>query len=204
VPQLAVWPPWMPKNFSAANLNMHNPKKNEKFSDLYPDVFPIKNNNLFDSNLQKQKPKPIPHQTILGKKKILEESISNENYTKLNDKSESLWESTGSYHLKNGVAKRTLKHHKSSIFKPDQVLDLHGFKIEDAYFEFRDFINYCCKKKLRTLKIIHGKYSSKSSKNTIKNKIPSWLKSEKGVLAFCYAKNNAGGEGVTLVLLKNL
>ena len=97
-----------------------------------------------------------------------------------------------------------LKHLKNTIFNSEQVLDLHGFNLEDAYFEFRNFINHCYKKRQRTIKIIHGKYSSKSSKNTIKNKIPSWLKLEKGVIAFCYAKNNEGGEGVTLVLLKNL
>ena len=44
--------------------------KNEKFSDLFPNIEPIKKNNLFDLDLQKQKPKPIPHQTILGKKKF--------------------------------------------------------------------------------------------------------------------------------------
>ena len=182
---------------------MHNPK-NEKFSDLYPDVQPIKKNNLFDSDLQKQKPKPIPHQTILGKKKVLEESISYENYKNFNNNTENIWQSSEGYHLKNGIAKRTLKHLKNTIFNSEQILDLHGFNIEDAYFEFRNFISQCYKKKQRTIKIIHGKYSSKSSKNTIKNKVPSWLKLEKGVLAFCYAKYNEGGEGVTLVLLKNL
>ena len=193
----------MQKNFLVAYRKMHDPK-NEKFSDLYPNVQPIKKNNLFDSDLQKPKPKPIPLQTILSKKKVLEESISNENYINANNKTENIWQSSESYHLKNGVAKKTLKHLKSTIFNSEQILDLHGFKIEDAYFEFRNFINHSYQKKQRTIKIIHGKYSSKSSKNTIKNKIPTWLKLEKGVLAFCYAKNNAGGEGVTLVLLKNL
>jgi DNA-nicking Smr family endonuclease len=134
----------------------------------------------------------------------LEESISNENYINVNNKTENIWQSSESYHLKNGVAKKTLKHLKSTIFNSEQILDLHGFNIEDAYFEFRNFINHSYQKKQRTIKIIHGKYSSKSSKYTIKNKIPTWLKLEKGVLAFCYAKNNEGGEGVTLVLLKNL
>jgi len=178
--------------------------KNEKFSDLFPNIKPIKKSNLFDLDLQKQKPKPIPHQTILGKKKILEESISSETHINVNDNSENLWQSSESYHLKNGVAKKTLKHLKNTIFNSEQVLDLHGFNLEDAYFEFRNFINHCYKKKQRTIKIIHGKYSSKSSRNTIKNKIPSWLKLQRGVIAFCYAKNNEGGEGVTLVLLKNL
>ena len=181
-----------------------NNSKNEKFSDLFPDVYPIKNNNSFDSDLQKQKPKPIPHQTIIGKKKVLEESIRSENCTNANDKIESIWLSSESYHLKNGVTKRTLKHLKSAIFKKEQILDLHGFNLEDAYFEFRNFIGQCYKKRQKAIKIIHGKFSSKSSKNTIKNKIPVWLKLERGVLAFCYAKNNQGGEGVTLVLLKNL
>lgn len=181
-----------------------NNSKNEKFSDLFPDVYPIKNNNSFDSDLQKQKPKPIPHQTIIGKKKVLEESIRSENCTNANDKIESIWLSSESYHLKNGVTKRTLKHLKSAIFKKEQILDLHGFNLEDAYFEFRNFIGQCYKKRQKAIKIIHGKFSSKSSKNTIKNKIPAWLKLERGVLAFCYAKNNQGGEGVTLVLLKNL
>ena len=126
--------------------------KNEKFSDLFPNIEPIKKNNLFDLDLQKQKPKPIPHQTILGKKKVLEESISNENYINANNNSENLWQSSENYHLKNGVAKRTLKHLKNAIFNSEQVLDLHGFNLEDAYFEFRNFINHCYKKKTKNYK----------------------------------------------------
>ena len=102
---------------------MHNPK-NEKFSDLYPNVQPIKKNNLFDSDLQKPKPQPIPHQTILNKKKVLKESISNENYINANNKTENIWQSSESYHLKNGVAKKTLKHLKSTIFNSEQIFTI--------------------------------------------------------------------------------
>ena len=88
---------------------------------------------------------------------MLEESISNEDYINANNNSENFWQSSENYHLKNGVAKRTLKHLKNAIFNSEQVLDLHGFNLEDAYFEFRNFINYCYKKRQRTIKIIHGK-----------------------------------------------
>ena len=126
--------------------------KNEKFSDLFPNIEPIKKNNLFDLDLQKQKPKPIPHQTILGKKKVLEESISNEDYINANNNSENLWKSSESYHLKNGVAKKTLNILKAPFFNSEQILDLHGFNIEDAYFEFRNFIDHSYKKSKELLR----------------------------------------------------
>ena len=50
------------------------------------------------------------------------------------------------------VWQKTLKHLKSTIFNSEQILDLHGFNIEDAYFEFRNFINHSYQKKQRTIK----------------------------------------------------
>ena len=89
--------------------------KNEKFSDLFPNIEPIKKNNLFDLDLQKQKPKPIPHQTILGKKKVLEESISNENFIDSNNNSANLWQSSDNYHLELLSPLKTLFKFKALI-----------------------------------------------------------------------------------------
>lgn len=81
-------------------------------------------------------------------------------------------------------------------------IDLHGYIAEEARSVFSEFLLEASARRMRCVKIIHGKgYGSSNQKPILKVLVRRWLKQAPGVLAFSDAQEAYGGAGATLVML---
>lgn len=102
-----------------------------------------------------------------------------------------------------GLQTRVIKQLRSGHFTIRGKLDLHGLHVDAAKQALLIFLDQACAKHLRYVLIIHGKGSRTDSRQAIlKNQVNTWLRQHPAVLAFCSAKNYAGGTGAVYVLLK--
>jgi DNA-nicking Smr family endonuclease len=76
-------------------------------------------------------------------------------------------------------------------------LDLHTFRPNEVKGLLNDYIDACMKKKIYSLRVIHGKGSG-----ILKQKVHSVLRKNPHVDSFIDAPAEAGGWGATLVSLK--
>ena len=80
------------------------------------------------------------------------------------------------------------------------ILDLHGFTVEEAYALFGRFLNYHFENGTRKIVVITGK--GKDGKGLLKNEFPKWLETdqikEKIQIANCTVKNDGGAFEITL------
>lgn len=81
-------------------------------------------------------------------------------------------------------------------------LDLHGLTADAARTVLREFLADCAERRLRCVRIIHGK-GSRSGQPVLKRKVNYWLRLRADVLAFCSATRRDGGSGAVYVLLRN-
>ncbi|MBT3826957.1 MAG: DNA mismatch repair protein MutS, partial [Nitrosomonadales bacterium] len=66
-----------------------------------------------------------------------------------------------------------------------------------------NFISDCKKRKVRCVKIIHGKgLRSLNKEPVLRNKVKNWLIQKDEVIAYIEAPRHDGGSGAVLVLLK--
>ena len=66
-----------------------------------------------------------------------------------------------------------------------------------------DYIQDCKRKKIRCIRIIHGKgYGSKNKEPVLKKKVRNWLMQKDEVIAYSEALRHDGGSGAVIVLLK--
>ena len=108
-------------------------------------------------------------------------------------------------------------HKKNNKFDQQklQILDLHGFSLQDANDEVSNFINKAFLKGYKKLKIVTGKglrskhhlnpYVSQDN-NILKNSVPDFIKNnenlKKKIIKISQAGNKDGGEGAFFVFLK--
>ena len=106
--------------------------------------------------------------------------------------------------IKKKETKNTSNLLKKGKFRPDGIIDLHGYKLKNGKIKLQDYILDAYEKNLRNILIITGK----GLKNTgvLKKEVPTWL-NEKEIKVFLIdfeiAPNNFGGEGALLVRMKN-
>jgi len=77
------------------------------------------------------------------------------------------------------------------------VLDLHTFLPGDISDLLDDYFSECVKKKIYSVRIIHGK-----GKGILRDQVLNLLKKNPAVVSFRQAPPEAGGWGATLVELK--
>lgn len=83
-------------------------------------------------------------------------------------------------------------------------LDLHGLTVDYASATLMAFLAECQARRLRCVRIIHGKGSrSADQQPVLKRKLNYWLRLQSDVLAFCSAPRHDGGTGALYVLLRN-
>ncbi|WP_297819973.1 endonuclease SmrB [uncultured Paraglaciecola sp.] len=81
-------------------------------------------------------------------------------------------------------------------YPPDLILDLHGFKKEEAKHEIAALIHVAQKKHIYCVSIMHGKGTY-----ALKKSIPNWLIQHPAVMGFHQAPKEWGGQAALLVLI---
>ena len=170
--------------------------KDDSFLNAVKDVNPIKIKSK-TIDVTTKKPKPIPRKLIEDESKVLVDSLSDEYMSSETDSDENL-----SY-LRNGHSPDIVKKLKKGYWTVQGSIDLHGLVSEEAKEYVVNFIQECKRKKIRCIRIIHGKgYGSKNKEPVLKKKVRNWLRQKDEVIAFAEAPKHDGGSGVVIVLLK--
>jgi len=89
-----------------------------------------------------------------------------------------------------------VKRLRRGDYPPDFILDLHGFKKEEAKLEIASLIHAAQKKHVYCVSIMHGKGTY-----ALKKSIPNWLIQHPAVMGFHQAPKEWGGQAALLVLI---
>ncbi|MCG6553053.1 MAG: Smr/MutS family protein [Candidatus Magnetominusculus sp. LBB02] len=115
------------------------------------------------------------------------------------------WAAAGRGQTRNLAARKDLllRLHKGE-FAVQDYLDLHGFTLEEAELLINDFITESVRRRLRCVKIIHGRGLRSPAGPVLKEALMRWLtgRMRKHVSAFTTARGCDGGLGAVYVLLK--
>ena len=66
-----------------------------------------------------------------------------------------------------------------------------------------EYLAECKKRGVRCVRIVHGKgLGSKNKEPVLRNKLRHWLMQKDEVIAYAQARQNDGGSGAVIVLLK--
>ena len=168
------------------------------FRKAVKDVNPLKQkSSTVELQAKKPKPRPIAKKFIEDEKKALIDSLSDEFF------SSELYSDENSFYLRPGHSPDIVKKLKKGFWTIQGSIDLHGMISEEAKSYVVDYIKECKKKKIRCIRIIHGKgYGSKNKEPVLKKKVRNWLTQKDEVIAFSEAPKHDGGSGVVIVLLK--
>jgi len=144
-----------------------------------------------------RKPAPIPKQTLNDERLIREAMLSDEFDPAEIETGEEL------LYVRPGIQHGLLRKLRRGQFSISDELDLHGMTVAIARNEVLGFIDHCRSKRIRCVRIIHGKgHGSPDKQPVLKVKLNSWLQQMDAVLAFCPARPIDGGTGAVYVLLK--
>ena len=170
--------------------------KDDTFLSAVKDVNPLKiKSETIDRPTKK--PKPIPRKLIEDESKALHESLSDDFIAPDLDADEN------TFYLRDGHSPDIVKKLKKGYWTVQGTIDLHGLISQEAKEYVVSFIQDCKKKKIRCIRIIHGKgYGSVNKEPVLKNKVRNWLYQKDEVIAFSEAPKHDGGSGVVIVLLK--
>ncbi len=102
------------------------------------------------------------------------------------------------HYLREGMARETLRRLRRGHWAIQDGVDLHGLNRDQAAAMVVEFLNHCLARRLRCVRIVHGK-----GLGILKAKLGKWLPRREEVLAFCQAPAREGGAGALLVLLKS-
>jgi DNA-nicking Smr family endonuclease len=106
--------------------------------------------------------------------------------------------------FKKTVSLNYLKSLDQGKVKPDGVLDLHGYKLQDAKTTLQRYIINAYEENVRNILIITGK--GQNNTGVLKKEVPLWLNNEiltNLLVNYKIAPKNFGGEGALLVRIKN-
>jgi DNA-nicking Smr family endonuclease len=101
-----------------------------------------------------------------------------------------------------GIQHRVYQDLQRGLIPPEDSLDLHGMRVADARQAFARFFTASLQRRLRCIRIIHGKgRGSADQQPVLKQKTYHWLLQKKAVLAFVTAPRWDGGSGACYALL---
>lgn len=102
------------------------------------------------------------------------------------------------------VGRRTMRELRRGKLAVQAELDLHGLTREQARLELQDFLEACATRRLRCVRVVHGKgLGSGPNGPVLKTAVNRWLRRWDDVAAFCPARQCDGGAGALYVLLRN-
>lgn len=100
-------------------------------------------------------------------------------------------------YVKQEAASHEVKRLRRGDYPPDLILDLHGFKKDDAKLEIAALIQAAQKRHIYCVSIMHGKGTF-----ALKKAIPNWLIQHPAVLGFHQAPKVWGGQSALLILIE--
>ena len=105
-------------------------------------------------------------------------------------------------YLAPGVGAAVQKKLRKGHWPIQDELDLHGMNRDQARDALGAFLTRASQRNHRCVCVIHGRgFGSRGQEPVLKSMVHSWLV-QKGVVAFCQARNHEGGEGALIVLLR--
>lgn len=141
------------------------------------------------------KPKPVPRPEI-AEQAFLEATLSDNWPLEMAEGRE--WS-----YARPGFQRQGLRKLRSGHWQVQAELDLHGLTREAARRGLITFLEESVHHGYRCVRIIHGKgYRSKNRAPVLKTLIGGWLAQCETILAFCQARQEDGGSGALLVLLR--
>lgn len=159
------------------------------------DVTPLPPGNR--ARVQKPRPAPIARQRQADDRAALRESLAEPDETLL------LEGGAEESFAQPGVSRRTLADLRRGRWVAEAVLDLHGLKRAEARAAIDAFLEDCLGRRRRVVRIIHGRgLGSPGGVSILKLLSRQWLLGRAGVLAYCQARQQDGGEGAIQVLLR--
>jgi DNA-nicking Smr family endonuclease len=101
------------------------------------------------------------------------------------------------------VPETVLRRLRRGDYRIEAELDLHGLTLIEARAQLREFLLAATARRLRCLRIVHGKGLRSGQRGPVlKQAVNSLLRRLDLVLAFTSAAMHDGGTGATLVLLR--
>lgn len=144
------------------------------------------------------KPKPIPQQFIRDERQALVDSLSDGYFP-----SYELESGEELLYLREGQSPAVLSKLRRGHWVVQANLDLHGMISDEARATVATFLADCKKRGIRCVRIVHGKgLGSRNKEPILKNKVRHWLMQKDEVIAYAQARENDGGSGAVIVLLK--
>jgi DNA-nicking Smr family endonuclease len=141
--------------------------------------------------------KPIPRQTRMDEEQVLVDLLSDHIPWSEAETGEEL------NFLRPGLTQQVLRRLRRGHWVIEDELDLHGLTRDEARTRLAAFLNECKKRRIRCVRIIHGKgLGSKNKEPVLKQKVRNWLMQRDEVLAFAQARPTDGGGGAVIVMLK--
>jgi DNA-nicking Smr family endonuclease len=105
---------------------------------------------------------------------------------------------------RHGVPETVLRRLRRGDYRIESEIDLHGLTEIEARAQLREFLREAMARRLRCLRIVHGKGLRSGARGPVlKVAVNALLRRADPVLAFSSAAMRDGGTGATLVLLRD-
>lgn len=166
----------------------------------FADVQPLPPANK--AQVARPRPSPIPHHTLADERDVLQASKYGD------DPAPQSWDTGQEFEHEQTFVRRGLPADlagklRRGHWSVQAELDLHGLTVDGAHDALSDFIADARTRRLRCIRVIHGKgLTSPGKEPVLKGKVRRWLAHWDEVLAYAEAPRHAGGGGALLVLLK--
>lgn len=106
-------------------------------------------------------------------------------------------------YIRPGLQQQQFKKLKNGQIPWEAVIDLHGYRIEEARAALSVFLRRCQNRGFTCVRVIHGKGLHRNDAEiTIKSALVSWLTQLTYVMGFASCTPTDGGTGAVYVLLK--
>ena len=103
-----------------------------------------------------------------------------------------------------GIGPDVMKKMRKGHWPVQDELDLHGKRRDEARQAVDDFLLKAKRRNYRCVCVIYGRgFGSRGGEPVLKSMVHSWLVQTEGVIAFCQARAEEGGEGAIMVLLRS-
>ena len=159
---------------------------------------PLNANAVARLTPEPQKPKPIPYQFLRDERQALKDSLS-DGYVPAHE----LETGEELLYLRDGHAPDILNKLRRGYWVIQAAIDLHGLISDEARLYVAEFLADCKKRGIRCVRIVHGKgLGSRNKEPVLKHKLRNWLIQKDEVIAYAQARQQDGGSGAVIVLLK--